>query len=72
MLNFEYEFRIEARRLSRITTGVGDDPALSDPVIDLLMDVTMHPQRRLHFDDQVLQFAGVTDRQRIAPELGWN
>ncbi len=62
VLDFDDKPRIEGSPLSRISSRVGDDPELSDPVIDLLMDVTMHPQCRLPFDDKVLHIRGVAGR----------
>ncbi|WP_050577536.1 hypothetical protein [Sinorhizobium arboris] len=70
VLDFDDEPRIEGRPLSRISARISDDPAFTDPVVDLLMDVTMHPQRRPSFDDDLFQIGGIAGAQRIAVELG--
>lgn len=67
-LDLDDKPRVEGSPLSRISARVGDHPALTDSVIDFIMDVTMHPQCRLPFDDQVLQIGGVAGRL----ELRWN
>lgn len=43
-LDFDDELRIEGCPLSRIPERIGQHPRPPDTVIDLLMNVTMHPQ----------------------------
>jgi len=72
VLDFHDKLRIESSPLSWIPARVGDYPALTDPVVDFMMYVTMHPQRRPSFNDKAFQIGGVARGQRIAPKLRWN
>lgn len=44
VLEFNNQLRVEGGPLSRISAGVGYHPGLIDVVVDVMVDVTVHPQ----------------------------